>query len=113
MITLDALNEFGANTDEGMNRCLNNEQFYFKMIKMSLKDSHFEELGAALEAKNLDAAFEAAHALKGVMATLALTPLLNPINQITDLLRKRTDTDYSALYGEMKNQREKLLSLLD
>ncbi len=34
MMTLDALKLYGANTAEGMGRCLNNESFYLKMVAM-------------------------------------------------------------------------------
>ena len=45
---------------------------------------------------DLDAAFEAAHALKGVTGNLALTPIYEPVQVVTELLRSRTETDYSA-----------------
>ena len=38
MMTLDALKHYGANTAEGMGRCLNNESFYLKMVGMALAE---------------------------------------------------------------------------
>ena len=44
-------------------------------------------LEKALSAGDIKAAFEAAHALKGAVGNLSLTPLYDPINEITELLR--------------------------
>ena len=59
----------------------------------------------------LDAAFESAHALKGVAGNLSLTPLYEPLVSITELLRAREDTDYSNLLNEILMQRDKLEKL--
>lgn len=81
------------------------------MINLGLNDDKFDKLAEFVASKNLDSAFEEAHALKGVVGNLALTPLLKPIEQITELLRNRTDTDYSELCEEIKTERNKLLSM--
>lgn len=111
MITIDSLKTYGANVEEGLARCLNKEDFYLKMVNLGLKDERFEKLGDILASKDLDAAFEAVHALKGVIGNLALTPLYEPINKMTELLRARTDTDYSELAAEIKTQRDKILAM--
>ena len=111
MITIDSLRAYGANVEEGLARCLKKEDFYIKMVNMGLADERFEKLADILAAKDLDAAFEACHALKGVIGNLALTPLYEPINKMTELLRERTDTDYTELCAEVKAQRDKLLAM--
>lgn len=111
MITIDSLRAYGANVDEGLARCLNKEDFYLKMVNLGLKDERFDKLSEIFEKNDLDAAFEAVHALKGVIGNLALTPLYEPIEKITELLRSRTQTDYSELCNQIKNQREKLLEM--
>lgn len=111
MITIDSLKNYGANVEEGLARCLNKEAFYLKMVNMGLADERFEKLSEILASKDYDAAFEAVHALKGVIGNLALTPLYAPIEKMTELLRSRTDTDYSPLCAEIKEQRDKILSM--
>ncbi len=110
-MTLESLKEFGADINEGLARCMNNEEFYLKMITMGLADERFEALGSVLEAKDLDTAFEIAHALKGVLGNLALTPIYEPVSEMTERLRAGEDADYMSLYNLMKEQREKLLSM--
>ncbi len=111
MITIESLREFGADVDTGLARCLGKEDFYIKMVNLGLKDPRFVAIKAELDSKNLTAAFEMAHALKGVVGNLALTPLYEPLEKITNLLRANTDTDYSEIYEEIKNKYEKLLSI--
>ena len=111
MITLDALRAYGANVEDGLRRCMNMEAFYLKLFDRLKGDSRPRELKAAIERKDLDAAFELAHAMKGVYANLSLTPLLRPTEEITELLRARTDTDYSALLEEILARAEELEAL--
>ncbi|MBR2602326.1 MAG: Hpt domain-containing protein [Clostridia bacterium] len=66
----------------------------------------------ACEAGDLEQGFEAAHSLKGMMANLALTPILQPVEKITELLRARTETDYAPLVEEILEQRRRLAEQL-
>ena len=81
MMTLDALKHYGANTAEGMGRCLNNESFYLKMVGMALADKNFDRLKEAVDAGDTHAAFAAAHSLKGSIGNVALTPIYEPRSQ--------------------------------
>ena len=111
MITIDSLAAYGADTKEGLTRCMNNESFYLRMVKMIPGDENFGKLFDAVGRGDLDAAFEAAHALKGPTGNLALTPLYAPVCEITELLRARTDTDYSALVASIRDARSRLSEL--
>ena len=99
MLTVEKLKEYGADTGEGLSRCMNNEAFYLRLVGMALADDKLEKLGEALEAGDLDRAFEAAHALKGMYGNLALTPLTTPIAEMTELLRAGTQTDYTPYFN--------------
>ncbi len=114
MITIETLREFGADTDEAVARCMGNEEFYIQLVKKSLNDDHFAKLKEALSEGDLDEAFSAAHAIKGVVTNLSLTPLADPVVKITEALRandKDKDKDYSALIETMDEQLEKLKAL--
>ena len=112
MITIDGLRAFGAGVDEGLARCMNNEAFYVRLVEKVLKDKGFDELDAAVAAHDTDAAFEAAHKLKGVLANLALTPICDPVTQMVELLRNRTDTDYSQYMNRIKEKKAQLEGML-
>ena len=116
MLTVEQLRTWGANVDEALVRCLNNEAFYLKLTDKAIRDPNFERLAEAQVKNvsltnfdgNLDKAFESAHALKGITANLALTPILKPVSEMTELLRSRTATDYSAMLKEVMDRRNEL-----
>ena len=91
MLTIDKLKEYGANTQEGLARCMNNEAFYLRMVSMGLGDKNFERLQKAVSEGDTKEAFEAAHALKGVIGNLSLTPIYTPLNELTELLRGKEE----------------------
>lgn len=112
MLTIDSLKQFGADTDDGLARCMGNEGFYFKLIGKVMEDKNFQMLEEAVAVKDLDKAFEAAHSLKGVLGNLALTPIYEPVYEITELLRARQDIDYSGYLKKISDKRAELAELL-
>ena len=113
MLTIDGLRAYGADVDEGLTRCFNNEDFYLKLVGMLNNETNFDRLSEAVDAGDLDAAFEAAHALKGVLGNLSLTPAYDKVCEITELLRARTDMDYSALMAEIREQQRILREMCE
>ena len=108
MITIEKLNAFGADTADGLGRCFGNEALYLKLVATIPSESNFDKLQSALAAGDLESAFLAAHALKGVLGNLSLTPLYQKVIEITELLRNKTATDYSPLLTNILAQKEKL-----
>ena len=90
-MTVEALRGWGADTREGLARCMNNEALYLRLVGMLAKETQFAKMRQAVAEGKLQEAFEAAHALKGVLANLALTPLYTPVCEITELLRAKTE----------------------
>ena len=112
MITLEALQQFGADTDKGLAMCMGNEALYLRLVGSVPTEKRFDDLAGALEEGNLDAAFEAAHALKGVLGNLSLTPMFDKISEITELLRSRTQADYKPLMEGLLRDRDTLAGLM-
>lgn len=112
MLTIAKLQEYGVNTKEGLARCMGMEKFYFRMLGMGLKNDSFEKLESALAAGNFEEAFEQAHALKGVVGNLALTPIYNPLAEMTEMLRAKKAADYVTMYKPIKELRDKLVAEL-
>ena len=109
MITIESLKAFGANTEEGLARCMGNEALYLKLVGVMLADKNFDKLRSAIGSGNLDEAFEAAHALKGALGNLALTPLYKKTVSLTELLRNRAEADYGGLVSDLLASRDSLL----
>ncbi len=111
MLTVDALKEFGADTETGLSRCLNKEELYLSLVKKLSESDELNKLEGAIAENNLEAAFNSAHTLKGVTANLSLDPILKPTSEMTEHLRNKEDTDYDKYLGEIKKQWEKFLTI--
>lgn len=110
-MTLDDLIAYGANVEEGMSRCMNNESFYLKLVESIKQERGFDELEQAVADGRLKDAFEIAHALKGVLGNLSLTPLYDPMCEITERLRDQGEADCTELLDNITLQRERLAAL--
>ena len=112
MLSVESLKSFGANTEEGLGRVFNNEAFYLRLVGMALADKNFDKLKTALEAQDAKAAFEAAHALKGSIGNMALTPIYEPICALTEKLRgQEGPVDTGDLLDQVLTQLEKARAL--
>ena len=90
---------YGADYNSTMARFMGKEAMYLKFLDMLFKDDNLEKLGTALEQQDYEAAFAAAHTLKGVVGNMGLTPLFNAVCAIVESLRKReVPEDYNVLY---------------
>ena len=113
MLTIEALKALGADADDGLKRCMNNEAFYLRLVGMAVRDDGFERLRTAIEAGDLDEAFERAHALKGVLGNVSLTMLAEPVIAMTEELRARKDIDYSGYLDELFRKLEAVRALIE
>ena len=115
MITVESLKAYGANTEEGLKRCMNMEPFYLKIVGMILADGNFAKLQAAMASGDAAGAFEAAHALKGAAGNAALTPIFEPASALSERLRGKADAPMdaqcAALAAEVQAQYERLKAL--
>ena len=110
-MTVEDIARFGADTKEGLCRCMGNSDFYIRLVKMMPRDRNFGILYDSIDRGDLDSAFEAAHALKGALGNLSITALYEPIVKITELLRLRTKMDYSELIAEIREKHIELEKL--
>ena len=112
MLTIEKLNEYGADTISGVKRCANNVALYLRLVNTVPSNQGFNGLYEAIKNNNLDEAFSMAHGLKGILANLSLDPLLNPVIEITEHLRNRDNIDYSQYVSIIEEKRKLLEDLL-
>ena len=112
MLSIDVLREFGADVDDGLERCLDDEEFYLELVPGALEESYYKSIDDLIKQEAYMQAFEVAHSLKGILANLALTPILNPVSEITEGLRASKEMDYSGLVASMWENRNKLLEMI-
>lgn len=75
-----------------------------KFLVKLLSDPSYSQLCAALEAKNAEEAFRAAHTLKGVCKNLSLSGLAYSTSNLTEALRGKTEIgdDVDPLFKKVK-----------
>ena len=113
MLTVESLREYGANVDEGLQRCFGNEALYLKLAATVPSEKNFDKLNDAINAGNLEDAFEAAHALKGALGNLSITPLYEKICEITEDLRAKKEMDYSVIMADINKLRDSYAKLCE
>lgn len=91
---------FGGNYNDVMGRLLT-ENRVKKFLFMFLKDTSFNELEAAIERKDYDSAFRAAHTLKGVCANLGIEKLGETASEITEALRAKDNDAACKLFTKV------------
>ena len=111
MLTIEGLKNFGANTDEGLQRCFGNEALYLRLVKTIAGEKHFGMLKDALDAHDLTGAFEAVHALKGVLGNLSLTPMYDLSVEMTEHLRVKEEANCQELLEKMLEKKAELDAL--
>ena len=89
MTIQECYKEMGADYQEVFQR-LPRESMIRKFTLMFLNDDSYPKLEQSLKEENVQAAFRAAHTLKGVCQNLGFTNLYQPAYELTEVLRAGT-----------------------
>lgn len=92
-MNVDRLRAAGVDYDAGLKRMCGNEPLYHKFLKKFPEDKSITQLKESLQNEEIDAAFCAAHTLKGVSGSLGLTPLYEASSVLCEMLRKGEPAD--------------------
>lgn len=112
------LKAWGCDLEGTAERFDGDETLYLECLSMLTADAAFEELGEKLSAAETERAFDCAHALKGVIANMGITPMFDTIVQIVEPLRRGTmpeaeeKTRLFAAYEKLMRQNRYLKSLI-
>ena len=101
----------GGNYNDVLSR-LNNEMLITRIVKKFADDPSFNQLEEALNAKNVDLAFRAAHTLKGICLNLGFDQLSKDTVDITEILRGGTMDGTSELFDSIKASYNHTIDLL-
>ena len=87
MDILTELKNFGVDIDDAMNRFMNNEGLYKKMLLKLPPNIEKLPVLSLIETGDNEGALANAHTLKGIMGNLSITPLYEGYTKIVDLFR--------------------------
>ena len=94
----------GVDVKTALARFMGNVNIYKKFLIKFPDDENFKKIKTAIDAKDKDAAFMAAHTVKGVAANLGRNPISSTVEKIVEIFRRANeypnDPNIEALYDE-------------
>ena len=108
----EKLQAYGVDLDSALNRFMENEQFYERILSKFPKDENFTLMEKSINENNIPLAFRHAHTLKGLVATLDLTNLLTILTPITEQLRTGETEGIQDLFEELKTEYKLICELI-
>lgn len=98
----------GGDYEEVMQR-MRNEGRIRKFAKMFLRDQSYPRLVEAMWEGDYDAAFRAAHTMKGVCKNLGFTNMGNSIGKLTEFLREKDIENAVKYLPEVEKEYQKTI----
>lgn len=83
----EQLAAYGIDYERGLHNCMDDLDFYRKILRMFLEDECFPLARKAFEAKDYHALFERLHELKGTSGNSALMELYHCVVPAVEMLR--------------------------
>lgn len=111
MTIRECYEQSGSGFDE-VERRLGNERMVQRFAVRFLEDTSFADLQTAVSGDDWDAAFRAAHTLKGVCLTLGFTRLYEASADLTEQIRSRNMDVIEARFSWVCEEYRNLTDLL-
>lgn len=96
----------GVEIESALERFMNNDAMLEKFLKKFLDDKNFEKLVNAMQEKEFEDAFEAAHTLKGVCGNLSLDIFCKSVCTMVEYLRSNQYDEACAYMPELTREYE-------
>lgn len=106
------LSAAGVNVDSALARFMNNASLMEKFLRRFPTDPNYENLCRALKQGDVEAAFTAAHTLKGVSGNLSLERLFAATCDVVEALRAKDLAAAQAHLPALQNAYDDVLAAL-
>ena len=112
------LEESGADVEATLKRFMGNDGIYLKFLGKFPNDPNYANLGMNVESGNFEEAYKCAHALKGVVGNLGLTPIFETVSTLVEELRNKANADVDAAraneeWQEIKRVYEQFIGIIN
>ena len=109
--------ERGADVETTLKRFMGNDAIYQKFLGKFPTDPNYANLGANMETGAFEEAYKCAHALKGVVGNLGLTPIYDSVSALVEELRNKTADEVDAaraneLWQQIRTVYEKFIDII-
>lgn len=95
---MEQLTQLGIDMESVMERFMNNDKMVTKFMLKFLEDTNIDRFRQAMKDEDTQAAFAAAHTIKGLCKNLSLVSMDKTFSEITELLRA----------GDMEKAKERI-----
>ena len=102
----------GGDYDDVSGR-LRSERLVRKFVLKYLDDPSYGDLCDAMAGGDSEAAFRAAHTIKGVCQNMAFTALLSSSSRLSDALRHGYTPEADGLFEELRGDHERVISAIE
>lgn len=106
------LTQAGVDPNEGIKRFNGKKDIYEKFLNNFPDDEHYAKMLEAIDVGDTEAAFQAAHALKGVTGTISLNELYQNLNPLVEELRNGSLDKVDELLPAIKESYDKVIEAL-
>ena len=110
--TLQKLEAAGVDVEGAIERFLGNMEMFHLFLKNFAEDMNYASLVEAVDAGDVQKAFTAAHALKGVCGNLSLIALYDVAFVITEDLREGNLDAARTKMPELEEEYKKVIALI-
>lgn len=101
------LSAYGIDLTDAMERMDDDEALYKRLAFKYLNNTNYVDLVAAMEAQDYDAAYTAAHTLKGVSGNLSLAALYKVASAVSDALKQGEYQAAEQMMPDLETAHEK------
>ncbi len=108
-----ALAAYGIDTVDAMDRMDDDASLYERLALKYLSNTNYFDLVAAMEVKDYDSAYNAAHTLKGVAGNLSFAKLYQVASTICEALRQGEYQAAETMMPDVKAAHEKVIEGLE
>ncbi|NLY82171.1 MAG: Hpt domain-containing protein [Clostridiales bacterium] len=104
----NALIEYVSDIDDVMKRFVDDEDFYIECLVLFFEDDNLEKLKIAIDNRDLNEAFNAAHTIKGISGNLGLTPIFNLASELVEDFRLKKMENALKKYDFINSEYKKV-----
>ena len=111
---LEALSAMGCNVETALRETyVGDSAFYVKMLKKLPGNMAIAKMRTAFDAADVEALFAASHNLKGLYASLGLTPLYALCSEIVEIARAKSLVGVGAKLSQLEGMHREVVSILE
>lgn len=103
----------GIDIQDALARFMGNDTLLMRFLLNFPQDPNFQNLKQAMKEQNMEAAYQAAHALKGVAGNLSMTELFRQSCAITEDLRNKELSSAAKKMDALETQYLRIVSGLE